>query len=160
MNKAPNNHVRLIILSKGKILTVVKERPSGTLYLLPGGQVEYLETMAECVVRELQEECGVQASDISDVHLVRVHEHCWEMKDALYHEVQFFCRCTINGFDSDKPVAGMEPGLNFVWVDLADVKTLNFYPEICRDELVDWLAKAAPESAFFSSSLAHERSAA
>lgn len=59
-------HVRQRVRSRGVILhegtlLVVKNARGSAYYALPGGHVDIGETPAECMVRELKEELGVDA---------------------------------------------------------------------------------------------------
>ncbi len=55
-----NTHVRVrgIIIYEGEIL-VVKHRKDDDFYALPGGHLEYGESVLECIKREMLEELGV-----------------------------------------------------------------------------------------------------
>lgn len=56
-----NTHVRVrgIIIHNGEIL-VVKHRKEDDFYALPGGHLEYGESILECIKREMVEELGVE----------------------------------------------------------------------------------------------------
>jgi mutator protein MutT len=66
--------------SAGRVL--VTRRPAGTPYAgyweFPGGKVEPGETPADCVVRELREELGIEVAieDESEV-IEHIYEHAW-----------------------------------------------------------------------------------
>ena len=50
---------RAVILHEGKLL-VVKHRPESAWYALPGGHLEWGESVQTCLVREIEEELGAR----------------------------------------------------------------------------------------------------
>jgi mutator protein MutT len=48
-----------IIIYEGHVLLIRRQRPSETYYLFPGGRIELRETPEQALVRELQEELGL-----------------------------------------------------------------------------------------------------
>ncbi|MGC9330117.1 MAG: NUDIX domain-containing protein, partial [Candidatus Hinthialibacter sp.] len=53
------NRAAVIIEQEGKILLVQHEKYGRTYWLIPGGGVEYGETLTEAAQRELMEECSL-----------------------------------------------------------------------------------------------------
>lgn len=56
--------IRALIVSDSRILAV-KEVDGGDWWAIPGGGVDYGETLKDCLLREIKEEIGVQDSSIS-----------------------------------------------------------------------------------------------
>lgn len=56
--------VRALIVSDNKIL-IVKELDGGDWWAIPGGGVDYGESLKDCLLREIGEEIGVQSSSVS-----------------------------------------------------------------------------------------------
>ena len=56
--------VRALIVSNNKLLAV-KEVDGGDWWAIPGGGVEYGESLKECLLREIDEEIGVPSSSVS-----------------------------------------------------------------------------------------------
>lgn len=56
---APRVRVAALIVLDGKVVLVRHRAGSSTYHLLPGGGVDYRETLAEALVREVREETGL-----------------------------------------------------------------------------------------------------
>ena len=56
----PNVRISAVVFYEGKLVTVKHSNPKyGDYWLLPGGGWEHAESIEECVVREVEEECGL-----------------------------------------------------------------------------------------------------
>ena len=51
--------VTVVVLHQGNILLIKERKRSGERYSLPGGKIEFLETIADAVRREVREETGL-----------------------------------------------------------------------------------------------------
>jgi 8-oxo-dGTP diphosphatase len=61
----PRAGVSVLIFKEGKVLLGARKGSHGTgQYAGPGGHIEHGETMHETALREIQEECGIQVSDL------------------------------------------------------------------------------------------------
>lgn len=56
--------VRALIVSDNKMLAV-KEADGGDWWAIPGGGVDYGESLKDCLLREIEEEIGVISSSVS-----------------------------------------------------------------------------------------------
>jgi 8-oxo-dGTP diphosphatase len=102
--------------------------PAAGEWAVPGGRVEAGETLAEALVREVEEETGVQV--VCDQLLGWV-----ERIDADHHFVILDFRAQALDPDRHEPRAG-DDAAEAAWVPLADVATLR---------LVDGLAEFLSE---------------
>ncbi len=125
-------------------------------YYLPGGHVEFGESAAEALVREIEEETGLRASVGS---MVLASEHVFEAK-RRHHEVNLVFHVeqivTAQG-DPAERVESVEAAIAFEFVDLAGVTDLDVRPAETRA----WLAaggKIDPSAGWISAAGAAARS--
>jgi len=118
-----------------KILAGVRINTTGeNLLALPGGHLEDNETIKECCIREMKEECGV---DISNSHISM--EYFGEDNLSNGNYITLYCACIIDNKIADK-IVNSEPDKCKEWQwynieDLVDKKmfcnsqiiTLKFY---------------------------------
>ncbi len=60
--------VRAIIVSEDKLVSMYRERNGRIFYTFPGGGMEGNETEAECAVREVYEEFGINIKPIKKIY--------------------------------------------------------------------------------------------
>ena len=124
-----------VIIRDGKVLL----QRDGAEYALVGGHVQMGETGEEAVVREFQEELGV---DIACKRLLWTEECFWEWQGKLTHTLSFyyladFCK------DSDFPDDGCfhpqkeNPRVEIGWVPIVELSNLTVYPEFLREQIME-----------------------
>jgi len=131
----PQNNIRIrvavVIVEKDKIL-LVRHRKNGRQYwLLPGGGLEYGETIEECAQRELFEEGHI---DIEVGDLLFVSESI--PHDKHRHVVNMYYEAVWLGGEL---MLGQDKVLDDIkMVDISEVPDLMFFPNI-KKELLDYL---------------------
>src|ERR1700722_9915267 len=60
MKNIPTTRISVIAIEDEKILLVKHRKGNQQYWVLPGGRLEYGETFADCAVRELKEETGLE----------------------------------------------------------------------------------------------------
>src|SRR5207249_3807605 len=75
-----------ILLHGDSVLAQEGRIADGVSYALPGGHVEFGETLAACVSREILEETGL---NVEPEKMVYVHENFYTLKRVRTHEVGF-----------------------------------------------------------------------
>jgi len=120
--------VAAIIVRDGNILLARHERKGKSYYVLPGGGVDFGETLPEALVRELREEAGLTVR-VGD--LVLVNDGI--PPDAARHILNLYF---LAESDSGEPVVGHADkrlvGLEFLPVD--QLSEITLYPDL-RAEL-------------------------
>ncbi len=119
---------RCLIVENGKILV---QRDKDGLYSLPGGRLEFDETIPFCAVRELREEAGLQSFPERLVYIV---EYIGHKKGKFKHEVLFIFKCEASGELRKK-----EKNIDFEWKSLEELSG-SFWPE----PLLEFLMKDHP----------------
>lgn len=135
---------RGILLDGSRILLCFN--PNKEYYYLPGGHIEFGESAAYALRRELMEECDLP---ITVGPLVMVDEHSFQTKKRLHHEMNLVFHVEHlppTGTDSGnrkKPksadwrdVRSLEPDLEIRWVDLAAAVDLDIRPESAKAFIV------------------------
>lgn len=91
--KLPKVGVGAVIQNKeNKILLVLRKKaPEAGCWSLPGGKVDYMETIENAIIREIKEELGV---DIEITRLVCVTNHIIQTEDIHYVAPTFAARIT------------------------------------------------------------------
>ena len=122
----PEVCVGAIVVSDDRLLMVRRGRgPAQGEWSVPGGRVEWGETLAEAIVRELREETGLDGVCGEFVGWV-------ERVDADHHYVILDFRVVV--LDEASPVAG-DDALEATWVPLESVTQLRVV-----DGLVEFLS--------------------
>lgn len=127
-----------IIIENGKILMARSENPATPYYYTPGGAVQFGESAASAVEREVFEETG--AHYIAE-KLLFIHENFFTdlaLYDKPHHEVCFYflmqhrsgavaeCRGTTMGFPE-----------HMQWLPIEQIADVRCYPEFFREYLPD-----------------------
>ena len=105
-------------------------------WALPGGRVEMRETSEIALVREMQEELGV---DVEVTRLLWVVENFYQYDDQPYHELAFYYLLALPA--GCKPLAereqfdGCEPDYFFRWFKLTELPSLRVLPEFLVEGL-------------------------
>lgn len=83
----------IIEMDGGIVLTVRGYEPQKGLYELPGGFVDYGETLEEALTREIREELGVE---VRDLRYLCSFPNTYVFKRVTYHTTDtfFVCRCS------------------------------------------------------------------
>lgn len=120
-----------ICIQNGKVL--LQKPTNDTAYAFPGGHVEFGETNAQTLIREFQEEIGV---DIAVGDLKWVAEVFFPWGDKPCHQVCLYYMVQIQS--NNVPIDGMFIGkeriegrkfdLEFHWIPIAELKNIEVYP--------------------------------
>lgn len=144
MTKPLRPSAKAIIIRDGKLLALRMRDEKGPWYLLPGGGVEFGETLHEALRRECREELGVEPAEIGGLRFVREyisarHEFADEEPDAHQVEYMFECRlarqngdCPLDAAPGTVPILPDKGQLGLAWLPLATLTRYRFYPKALR----------------------------
>ena len=136
---SPRIRVSVIIIDDGKILLVRHEKYGGTYWVLPGGGVDFGESLADAAVREVKEETNL---DIVVDKLVFVDDILPE--DRHRHVVDVYFTATPIGGELRRGADSILREVKYFPVE--DLGTLAFYPKIA-DWIIEGYRKGFPDSA-------------
>ena len=117
----PRVGIGIMIFKNGKILMGKRKNAHGEgQYAFPGGNLEYMESYEDCVLREIAEECGVEVKNIRFQYLTNLKQF------APKHYVHIGLAAD---WKSGEPEA-LEPDKteHWGWYDLGDLPQPMFIP--------------------------------
>lgn len=118
---------RGVCIAGGKVLLC---RPrNGSYSYLPGGHIEFGETGAEALAREVKEELGL---DATVGELVGVDESAFVQRRRRHAEISLVYRMKLKGVRSPVRLASREDWIEFVWCPLGELDRANMLPEGMR----------------------------
>lgn len=104
----------------------------------PGGRAELMETTEETLLREMQEELGVE---VSIERLLWVTENFFKHKHKSFHELCFYFLMTLPPkpelLTKDTPIVRYDQGCRIIfdWLPLATLSEITLYPPFITTEL-------------------------
>ncbi len=108
----------------------------GKSYALPGGHLEFGESLTECMSREIYEETGL---NVEAEKLVYVHENFYTLKGVTTHEIGFYFLVDLNSEfpapDTGGYIPSREPHIRMRLLPLAGLPSFALMPPILRNEL-------------------------
>jgi ADP-ribose pyrophosphatase YjhB (NUDIX family) len=112
----------VIIVNDDKVLLLKYLYESTEVYAIPGGNLEFGESLSETVVRELNEELNLEVSLLDFCGTA-------EIINEKQHGVHFFFLGKI--ISGEPKINPMETTANsVVWLNKEDISIVNLYPKI------------------------------
>lgn len=116
--------VRVIIKRENKIL-LCKMKKQG-YYFLPGGHVEFGDSLIDTIYKELQEEIGLKREQINNILYKDFLENFFENSDEKHHELNMIFTANI---DETLEIKSQESHIDFEWIEMSEIHNINFLPE-------------------------------
>ncbi len=108
----------------------------GRQYALPGGHLEFGETLATCLTREVYEETGL---NVEADKLVYIHENFYTLEGVETHEIGFYFLVDLSAeFPTPDPegyIASLESHIRMRLLPLARLRTFAVMPAFLRESL-------------------------
>lgn len=121
--------VRALILKGNKILVCkIKEDMH---YFLPGGHLEFGESAASALSREIKEELGIKSETGSPIGIC---EHIYRNKGREHHEINLIFKTKVGMIDLE----GKEEKLNFYLKGLKEFKKIYILPKNLKIALIKY----------------------
>lgn len=131
-----------ICLDKNNRLLLVNHQKNGKSYwLLPGGGVEYGETLHEALKREFMEEMSLNVKKAGELLFVN---------DSIYpggkrHVINMYFRVRVSGVLKPNPDHILK---NAVYMKKSEFKKILFYPDIKNDIMSMWSNKFMKQAGY------------
>jgi 8-oxo-dGTP diphosphatase len=116
--------VRLIIIREDTVL-LCKSKEDGH-YFLPGGHVEFGDTLEKTIYKEMEEELGLKEEQVSNISYKKYFENTYGEGDKMHHEINFIFDVNI---PNDFEIISKEDHIDFEWIPLSEIQNVNFLPK-------------------------------
>ena len=124
---------RGICVKDGHIL-VCRNRKVGNFYF-PGGHIEFGETGAEALVREVREEMGVESSA---KEFLGCCEHRFDQHGKPHAEINLVYVLDIGSLAPDAPTPSCEDWIAFEWLPVEELASSAVEPAVLRNRVLGW----------------------
>ena len=115
---------RAIILNSSQILLCRNKEYNR--YYLPGGHVEFGDSMEKTVYKELNEEMGLKEDQIQNLKYLDVLENFFGEGDDVSHEINLiFTASLADGTE----IKSTEPHIDFEWRNVSELESIPFVPK-------------------------------
>lgn len=107
------------------------------LWFLPGGRVEFMESAAQALEREIEEELGVRA-EVD--RLLWVVENFFAMDGRRYHELGLYFAISLpTTLPMDGEFPAYEPNVELFmrWLPMSEIPRLHVVPKFLKEALVN-----------------------
>ena len=123
---------RAVILCDGKILLC--RQKTENYYFLPGGHVEFGESIEKALVRELKEETG---ANVKKSRFLGIVENQLGRGKNKHHEINFIYKVALRA----TTFKIIEDHIEFYWKDIAIFKQTSFLPLQLKKQLLSWMKR-------------------
>ncbi|MCF2504237.1 NUDIX hydrolase [Dyadobacter sp. CY107] len=130
-----NYRVAGVAIVNGKVL--LHKTPSDKFWSLPGGRASLFEFSKDTLIREMQEETGM---DVLVGEMLWVSENFFVYNEMKHHELGFYYKMEIPSLTDLNDFIGVEGDgeLLFKWHPIAEISNLRLYPEFLITELAQY----------------------
>lgn len=130
-----NHRVAAVIVHNNKLLA--QKNVKTNEYYLPGGRINYGESSEEAIIREMQEELGV---DITDYRTLWINECFFVDSGTRFHEVGIYYLVNLKNteFKHYELVFELteENRVNtYEWLDIESIDSKDLYPLFVKTEI-------------------------
>ena len=122
--------VRVIIRRDNKIL-LCKNNEDGH-YFLPGGHVEFGDSLIDTIYKELQEEIGLSKNQINNLSYKSYLENVYVDNKNKHHELNMIFTAIL---DHNLKTESKEDHISFEWILMNDIQNIDLLPK----EIIDVL---------------------
>lgn len=113
-----------VIIQRNKDILLCKNIEH-SLYYLPGGHVEFGDSMNKTVYKELNEELGLREDQIKNLKYIDVLENFFGEGENQSHEINLIFSANLS---EDASIKSMESHIDFEWKNINELKDISFMP--------------------------------
>jgi ADP-ribose pyrophosphatase YjhB (NUDIX family) len=125
-----------ILIHDGAVLAQLAASHDGPAAALPGGHLEFGETLASCLSREFFEESGL---NVEAEKLVYVHENFYTLRGVTTHELGFYFIVDLNSEfptpDREGFIPSREKHIRLRLLPLSSLPMSTLMPAFLREQL-------------------------
>ncbi|MFX1534980.1 MAG: NUDIX hydrolase [Promethearchaeota archaeon] len=114
---------RSLCIHKGKIL--VEQPTDVSFYYFPGGELEFGESLIDCLSREFSEET---ISKVVKAEYLFVVENHFQYKGKLHHSLEHYFLVELDKYD----IITSESKINHHWLPLDSIENYDIRPHVVR----------------------------
>lgn len=134
---------RAVLVKEGQLLVNVNHQSH--FYFLPGGHVDPQESVTNALVRELQEELGIEATIKQFLSVFEYSFIPTNPTKCHSHEYNFLFEVDVPALQADVVPVSPEDHTQFAWVALCNLEKIDFRPALLKDILFAWYQKGKME---------------
>lgn len=116
--------VRIIIKRGDKILFCQMKKAGH--YFLPGGHVEFGDSLVDTIYKELEEETGLKKEQISNIKYKDFLENFFNDGAEEHHELNMIFTALV---DETLEINSRENHIAFEWIEVSEIPNINFLPK-------------------------------
>ncbi|MFA5889320.1 MAG: NUDIX domain-containing protein [Candidatus Paceibacterota bacterium] len=127
----------IIVINNKLLMCVLHDQPP--VHFLPGGHLEFGETLEDGLKREIKEEMGVE---IKSMEFLKQFENIYEMHGIKHHEINLVHKVSLN-IERTEEIKAQEDHISFTWVGIEKIKDIKMLPPVILRYLVEYFSGKA-----------------
>jgi 8-oxo-dGTP diphosphatase len=147
-NKAIHNSARAVIIIDDHILLAYDPRPepqhfyelNTTFYYLPGGHIEFKESIHDATLREIKEETGHAAVY---ERFLGILEYSWSFPGdevcCHTHEINLISKVHVPTINPRRSIPQQEDHVAFHWIPMVEINNIDLRPKMLKKLIPEWL---------------------
>lgn len=121
---APIELIVRVVIKRDECILLCKPVDKEYFYL-PGGHVEFGDTLEETLYKELSEETAIEKNEIENITLVSHLEQVYGENEQKRHELNMIYAV---GLVTDKEITSQEDHITFSWVPVSEIENAYILP--------------------------------
>jgi 8-oxo-dGTP pyrophosphatase MutT (NUDIX family) len=130
--------VAAILIENNQIALIKRQNQNGTYFVFPGGHLESNEDPVNALIREINEELGINIK-VTKLVIKFIRPY----SEEYYYLIKF--RGGVFGTGNGSEFLSQEETYEPLWVNLGDLSSLNLLPLLIKDKIIECLSNDWPE---------------